>query len=137
MTRRISILRPSNCSKCFHVSSQGELNVMRKTRIFWLAATVVAIGGLLMTLQTRPERGDTPERFDEAGEARVDAPDAAARSDLARRQPVDARIDMPQLYAAASSHVASLARYASRIGRDLPAAQPASRVWTSGSRVFA
>src|SRR5688572_29989480 len=42
-----------------------------------------------------------------------------------------------QLYAAASRHVASLARYSSRVGRDLPSALPASRVWTSGSGVFA
>ena len=109
---------------------------MRKTRIFWLAATAVAIGGLLMTLHTRPERRDTSERFDEPGEARVDAPDAAAHSDLARRQPTDSRIDMPGLYEAATRRVASLARFASAIGRDIPAAQPASRVWLSGSRVM-
>jgi photosystem II stability/assembly factor-like uncharacterized protein len=104
---------------------------MLTERSLWFFATAVAIGSLLlMLLQPRPERRDsaTP-RFDE--------PDAAARSDLARRQPVDARIEIPQLYAAASSHVASLARYSSRIGRDLPAAQPVSRVWTSGSGVFA
>ena len=29
------------------------------TRILWLGATTVAIGSLLMTLQTRPERRDT------------------------------------------------------------------------------
>ena len=102
---------------------------MRITRILWLGATTAAIGCLLMTLQTRPEPDDrTTPRFDE--------PDAAARSDLARRQPVDAGIDMPHLYAAASRQVASLARYSSRVGRDLPSAQPASRVWTSGSGVF-
>ena len=38
---------------------------MRKAQIFWLGATTVAIGSLLLTLQTRPERRDTPERFDE------------------------------------------------------------------------
>ena len=92
---------------------------------------------LLLTLHTRPERRDTSERFDGRGEARFDAPDAAARSDLARRRPVDARIDMPRLYAAASRHVAAFARYSSRIGRDLPSAQPLSRVWRSASGVFA
>jgi hypothetical protein len=111
---------------------------MRKTRIFWLAATIVAIGGLLLTLHTRPpaERHDTSERFDERAEARFDAPDAAARSDLARRQPTDGGLDMPRLYEAATRRAASLARFSSAIGRDLPAAQPASRVWMSGSRVI-
>ncbi len=109
---------------------------MRKAQIFWIGATMVAIATLLLTLQTRPERGDTPERFDEAGEARVDAPDAAAHSDLARRQPTDAGLDMPRLYEAATRRAASLARFSSAIGRGLPAAQPASRVWLSGSRVM-
>src|SRR5687767_464766 len=106
-------------------------DLMRTERNLWRGATTLTIGILLlMTLQTRPERSHTTTpRFDEPG--------AAARSDLARRQPVDARLDMPQLYAAASLHVASLARYSSRVGRDLPNAQPASRVWTSGSGVFA
>ena len=45
-----------------------------------LGATTLAIGGLLMTLQPGPERHDTPT-------PRFDDPDAAARSDLARRQP--------------------------------------------------
>ena len=47
-----------------------------------IAATTLAIGGLLMTLQPRPERHDTTT-------PRFDDPDAAARSDLARRQPTD------------------------------------------------
>src|SRR5688500_18835396 len=102
---------------------------MRRARILWLGATTVAIGSLLITLQTRPERRDTTTpRFDEPG--------AAAQSDLARRQPIDGRLDMPRSYEAATRHVASLARFSSAIGRDLPAAQPASRVWLSGSRVM-
>ena len=102
---------------------------MRIARIPWLGATTVAIGSLLMTLQTRPERREamTP-RFDEPG--------AAARSDLARRQPADGRLDMPGSYEAATRRLASLARFSSAIGRDLPAAQPASRLWLSGSRVM-
>jgi hypothetical protein len=109
---------------------------MRKARLLWFGATTVAIGTLLLTLKTRPDRGDTPERFDEAGEARLDSPDAAARSDLARRQPADGGLDMPQLYEAATRRATSLARFSSAIGRDLPAAQPASRVWLAGSRVM-
>lgn len=102
---------------------------MRKARILWLGVTTVAVGSLLTTLSTRPERRDTATpRFDEPG--------AAARSDLARRQPTDGRVDMPRSYEAATRHVASLARFASAIGRDLPAAQPASRLWLSGSRVM-
>ncbi len=98
-------------------------------RILWLGATTVAIGSLLTTLHTRPDRGETTTpRFDEPG--------AAARSDLARRQPTHGGVDMPGSYEAAMRHVASLARFSSAIGRDLPAAQPASRLWLSGSRVM-
>ena len=103
---------------------------MRIARILWLGAAV-AIGSLLIPLQTRQERRDrdtTTERFDEPGEA--------ARSDLARRQPTDGRLDLPRSYDAAARHVASLARFSSAIGRGIPAAQPASRVWLSGSRVM-
>ncbi|HEX6975967.1 MAG TPA: hypothetical protein VF147_16285 [Vicinamibacterales bacterium] len=89
----------------------------------------MAIAGLLLTLPTRPQRRDrsTP---------RNDEPGAAARSDLARRRPVDGRFDMPRLYDAASRRVASLARFSSAVGRDMPGGQPASRVWLSGSRVM-
>src|SRR5918992_3621967 len=101
---------------------------MRTTRTLWLGATTVAIGGLLITLQTPPERRDTTTpRFDDPG--------AAAQSDLARRQPTDGRLDMPRFYEAATRRVARLARFSSAIGRDLPAAQAPSRVWLSGSRV--
>src|SRR3954469_14654407 len=102
---------------------------MRKAHILWLGGTTVAIGSLLITLHTRPERRDrTTPRHDEPG--------AAARSDLARRQPAGGRFDMPRLYEAATRRVASLARFSSAIGRDIPAAQPESRVWRSGSRVM-
>src|SRR5436190_11182320 len=55
---------------------------MRKAQTLWLGATMVAIGSLLMSLQPRHERRDTTR-------PRVDEPGAAARSDLARRQPTD------------------------------------------------
>jgi photosystem II stability/assembly factor-like uncharacterized protein len=94
-----------------------------------LGATTLAIAGLLMTLQPRPERLDTTTpRFDDPG--------AAARSDLARRQPADGRLDMSRLYEAATRQVASLDRFSSAIGRNIPAGQPASRLWRSGSRVM-
>jgi photosystem II stability/assembly factor-like uncharacterized protein len=102
---------------------------MRITRILWLAATTAAIGSLLMTLPGQPEHR-------EAAVPRFDEPGAAARSDLARRQPADGRLDVPRFYEAAARHVASLARFSSAIGRDLPAAQPAARLWLSGSRVM-
>jgi hypothetical protein len=98
-------------------------------RILWLGATTVAIGILLMTLRTLPERRDTTRpRFDE--------PCAAAQGDLARRQPTGGQIDIALSYEAATRHIASLARFSSAIGRDIPAAQPASRLWLSGSRVM-
>jgi photosystem II stability/assembly factor-like uncharacterized protein len=103
---------------------------MLTERTLWLGATTLAIGILLlMLLQTRPERRHrTTPRFDEPG--------AAARSDLARRQPTDGRLEMPRSYEMATRQVASLARFSSAIGRDIPAAQPATRVWQSGSRVM-
>src|SRR3954452_20881802 len=102
---------------------------MRKAQLLWLGATMVAIGSLLITLRTRPERRDTTmPRFDEPG--------AAARSDLARRRPTDGGLDMPRSYDAATRRVASLARFSSAIDRDLPAGQPPSRLWLSSSRVM-
>ena len=101
---------------------------LRFARILWLGATTVAIGSLLMTLPPPERRDTTAPRFDEPG--------AAADSDLARRQPIDGRLDMPRSYEAATRHVASLARFSSAVGRDIPAAQPASRVWLSGSRLM-
>src|ERR687894_143796 len=115
---------------CFHVSSEDEtIGPMRKAQIFWIGATMLAIGALLITLQRRPEHQDTTT-------PRMDEPDAAAQSDLARRQPTDGRLDMPRSYEAATRHVASLARFSSAIGRDIPAAQPASRLWLSGARLM-
>ena len=94
-----------------------------------LVTTTLAIGGLLMTIQPRLERHDTTApRFDDPG--------AAARSDLARRQPTGGQLDMPTLYEAAARRVASFARFSSAIGRDIPAAQPASRVWRVGAQVM-
>jgi hypothetical protein len=102
---------------------------MRIAPVLWLGVTLAAVGSLLMPLRTRPENRTTATpRFDEPG--------AAARSDLARRQPTDGRLDIPGSYEAATRRVASLARFSSAIGRDIPAAQPASRVWLSGSRVM-
>ena len=92
----------------------------------WLAATTAAVAALLSTLQMSPARSRDP-RFDEPG--------AAARYDLARRQPPDARLDMPRLYQAAERQVASLSRFASSINRSLPSALPQSRVWMSGSLI--
>ena len=77
---------------------------MRKAQILWLGATMVAIGTLLLTLHTRPDRRDTTT-------PRVDEPDAAARNDLARRRPTDGRVNMPRSYDAAARRVASLARF--------------------------
>lgn len=100
---------------------------MRNGRLFWLVATTAAILALVRTLVPPPVPAGGAPRFDEPG--------AAARHDLARRQPADARLDMPRLYETATRQIASRARYSSAIARDLPFAQPASRVWLSGSLV--
>ncbi|HEX7283370.1 MAG TPA: hypothetical protein VF239_15035 [Vicinamibacterales bacterium] len=103
---------------------------MGVTRWLWCAATVIADAGLVATIQRPHDPGPAVmSRFDEPG--------AAARADMARRQPSDPRVDMPRMYQAAARQIESLARYSSAIGRDLPSAQPAARVWMSGSRVMA
>jgi hypothetical protein len=109
---------------------------MRNTRSLWLAATTVAIGTLLLTLGELKLPPASPRLERDTTAPRYDAPDAAAESDLARRQPADARIDMPRAYEAATRAVASLARFSSAINRDLPSAQPAARLWLAGSRVM-
>ena len=100
---------------------------MRVGRLLWLVTTMAAMSALVATLIPPSAPSSSPPRFDEPG--------AAARHDLARRQPADARLDMPGLYAAATRQIASRVRYSSAINRELPVAQPASRVWLSGSLV--
>ena len=98
---------------------------MRIGRLVWLGTTAMAVGALVITIQTGPA----------APAPRFDQPGAAAYSDLQRRRPADARLEMPPLYEAAARQMTTQARYSSSIGRGLPSAQPASRVWMSGSRV--
>jgi photosystem II stability/assembly factor-like uncharacterized protein len=93
---------------------------MATGRFIWLFATTAAVSGLLWTLQSRPPAAPAEPRFDQPG--------AAAWSDLQRRQPLDARVDMPRRFPPPP-------RYSSAIRRDLPPAQATSRVWMSGSRV--
>lgn len=98
-------------------------------RLLWCAATSIGVAGLVATIHQ--------PHVEPAAMSRYDEPGAAARADLARRQPSDPRADMPHLYQAAAQRIESLTRYSSAIGRDLPSAQPPSRVWMSGSRVMA
>ncbi len=105
---------------------------MRKVQMLWLGATIIAIGALLITLQMRPDRAVSPNEVAE----RFDQPGAAQRADLLRRMPVDGAIEMPTSYEAATRRVASLARFSSAINRNIPFAQPASRLWLYGSRVM-
>ena len=78
----------------------------------------VAIGVLLMTLQTRAERCDsTPRR---PGDWR-----AAAHSAQTGRPTADVRLDIARFADAATRR---FARFSSAIGPDIPAAQPLSRV---------
>ncbi len=98
-------------------------------RFLWLLSTAAAVTLLVASLtvpRTSPEQ-----------EPRFDEPAAAARHDLERRRPADARLEMPRLYEAAARQVASLSRFASRIDRAMPAALPQARVWLSGSGVTA
>src|SRR5688572_23329942 len=100
---------------------------MRVSRLFWLVTTITAVSALVMTLAPPFVPAPSRPRFDEPG--------AAAWHDLERRRPADARLDMLRLYEVASRQVVSQARFSSAINRDLPFAQPASRVWMSGSLI--
>ena len=100
---------------------------MRISRPFWLVTTTTAVSALVMTLAPPSVPAPSRPRFDEPG--------AAAWHDLERRRPADARLDMARLYEVASRQVVSQARFSSAINRDLPFAQPASRVWMSGSLI--
>src|SRR5204863_3596361 len=106
------------------------MRMMRKSHLAWLVVTTVVIGSLLLTLPIRPEHetGETEETED----ARFDQPDAALLSDVGRRRPTDGRTDVARFYEGAALQMSSLARFSSAIGRDIPASQPASRVWLSG-----
>ena len=96
-------------------------------RLSWLLATAGSITLLVASLTVGSTTREREPGFDQ--------PDAAARHDLLRRQPADARIPMPQLYEAALQRLAALSRFASRINRTLPAAMPPARVWTAGGRI--
>ncbi len=104
---------------------------MLRPKVAWLLALAGPTALLLVTISRPPF---APPFVPEA-ESRFDEPGAAARHNLLRRQPADARLDMPRLYDAASERLSAISRFASRINRAIPAAQPPSRVWMSGSRV--
>jgi photosystem II stability/assembly factor-like uncharacterized protein len=106
-----------------------ESAAMLIERHVWLAATTVAVSGLVLSLGSG--------RVAPPAEPGFDQPGAAAWHDLQRRRPVDSRVDMTESYRAATRQLASQPRYASAIGRDIPAALPSSRVWLAGSRVVA
>ena len=78
-------------------------------RFPWLLSTAAAVTLLVASLTVSRASPEQEPRFDE--------PAAAARHDLERRRPADARLDMPRLYDAAARQVASLSRFASRIDR--------------------
>jgi photosystem II stability/assembly factor-like uncharacterized protein len=65
-----------------------------------------------------------------------DAPDAATREAAGRRAPLG-RIDLATMYDRAAAQRERMTRFSSGLGRTLPAAQPAARVWKSGNRVIA
>jgi len=106
----------------------------------WLIVTLAAILGLLSTIrptsqvgysETRPGAHPTAGIEKEGG---FDQPGAAAWHDLQRRQPAGGG-DMPSLYERASVSMSRLGRFASRINRTVPMAQPAARIWFGDDRI--
>jgi hypothetical protein len=100
---------------------------MPGARSLWFVLTVALVGALLIALgpDTSLER-----------EPGFDQPGAAAWHDVLRRVPADGA-SMPGLYEAAARRLGTLERFASRINRTIPSAQPATRVWIEGDRVVA
>src|SRR4030095_9200040 len=98
---------------------------MSARRSLWFVLTAAAVGALVLAIgpTTRPDE-------EEGG---FDQPGAAAWHDLQRRMPTDGG-DMPALYDQASASLARLERFASRINRTIPAAQPSARVWLRAAR---
>ena len=61
----------------------------------------------------------------------LDEPDAAEQHATARRAPIGGPADTNRLYEAALTRRAAMPRFASRINRTLPVAQPEARVWSA------
>ena len=99
---------------------------MQARRSLWFGLTAAAVGALVLTIGPRTHPNEEEGGFDEPG--------AAAWHDLQRRMPIDGG-DMPALYEQASASLARLERFASRINRTIPAAQPAARVWIGDDRL--
>jgi hypothetical protein len=96
-------------------------------RASWLLVTTAAVLGLLSSI--RPSVRPWAE-----SEGGFDEPGAAAWQELQRRQPAGGG-DMPALYERASAAMSRLDRFASRINRSIPAAQPSARVWLGDDRI--
>lgn len=101
---------------------------MKVRRHLWFALTAGCVAALLLTIEPADRPAEHEPGFDEPG--------AAARHDLLRRLPASGE-DMPGLYAAAARRFEGLSRFASRINRAIPAAQPEARVWMNGARIMA
>jgi photosystem II stability/assembly factor-like uncharacterized protein len=87
----------------------------------------VAAIGLTIALRRQPAPGT----------ARFDAPDAAGAYALARRAPVHDGVALSTIYDRAAAQRDRLPRFASRIGRTLPAAYAPTSVWTARGRTIA
>ena len=107
---------------------------MRAKPLFWFVLTSLSVGALVFTVGVRHRSSGqgvaVGARHQSEG---FDQPGAAAWHDLQRRIPADGA-DMPALYEQASASLARLQRFASRINRTIPAAQPAARVWLGDDR---
>lgn len=99
---------------------------MTAGRALWFVSTTGSVLALVLTLRS-VEAPIESQHFDQPG--------AAAWHDLQRRMPADGS-SMPALYAAAERSFEGLSRFASRINRTIPTAQPGTRVWMDGARVF-
>lgn len=102
-------------------------------RASWLLLTLAAVLGLLSAIRpaVHPTAAIGVKTEDKGG---FDQPDAAAWHDLQRRMPAGGG-DMPAMYERGSVAMSRLGRFASRINRSIPPAQPAARVWLGDDRL--
>lgn len=103
-------------------------------RASWFLVTLAAVVGLLSTIRS----GARPSALgiDQEREGNFDEPGASAWHDVLRRLPANGG-DMPAFYSRATMAMSRLQRFASRINRSIPSAQPAARVWLGDDRLSA
>lgn len=102
------------------------MKLSRKSH-WYVAGCVTVIAALLILARPFGPSPTADRPFDEPG--------SAGEFEYRRRAPTAPGVDTIALYDRADARVARMARFASRLNRSLPDAQPSARVWLAGDRV--